>query len=170
MAGHVKNIMSYLVESQTQIYGINFMAENIQYARLRSIFYAKMLRVHYAFILYITTLYQACYLSSYRIKINYAEIWWHIVHFHFFHPTSEVVKNSNGPVFWIRLYLSWGLMLINEPTENSEKANVIEQVTLHKHWNTKSYWHYIQNHFIQWLVNVPVIDFILWLSAFLFVS
>ena len=54
MAGHVKNIMSYLVESQTQIYGINFMAENIQYARLRSIFYAKMLRVHYASILYIT--------------------------------------------------------------------------------------------------------------------
>ena len=74
MAGHVKNIMSYLVESQTQIYGITFMAENIQYARLRSIFYAKMLSVHYAFILYITTLYQACYLSSYRIKINGAEI------------------------------------------------------------------------------------------------
>ena len=74
MAGHVKNIMSYLVESQTQIYGINFMAENIQYARLRSILYAKMLRVHYAFILDITTLYQACSISSYRIKINDAEV------------------------------------------------------------------------------------------------
>ena len=80
------------------------------------------------------------------------------------------LQKSQMDRFWIRLYLSWGLMLINEPTENSEKANVIEQVTLHKHWNTKSYWHYIQNHFIQWLVNVPVIDFILWLSACIFVS